>query len=118
MEHEGRGGSTVEAGGVAGLDHQLTDGAGDVAELLQEVGVHRSHQNRHNPSADVSLHSLLRTEDYERCGPKKEPTHVGGDVVDGDDGHGEDVPDHAVLDGEVEEEARHHQEECSEVGPG
>ena len=118
VEHKGRGGSHVEGRGLAGLDHQVTHRAGDVAELLQKVGVHRSQQDRHNPSAQVSLHSLLRTENYERCGPKKESTHVGGDVVDGDDGHWEDVPDHAVLDGEVEEVARHHQEECCEVGPG
>ena len=117
MEHEGREGTGVEGGGLAGLDHQLTDGTRDVAELLQEVGVHRSQQDRHHPSAEVSLHSLLGTEHYEGSGAEEEATHVGGNVVDGDDGHGEDVPDHAVLDGEVEEVAGHHQEECGEVAP-
>ena len=44
-----------------------------------------------------SLHRLLGTEDYERSGAEEEATHVGGDVVDGDDGHGEDIPNHAVT---------------------
>ena len=87
VEHEGRGGTSVEAGGVAGLDSQLADRTGDVAELLQEVGVHGSQQNRHDPTAEISFHSLLGTEDYERCGAEKEATHVGGNVVDGDDGY-------------------------------
>ena len=103
---------------MAGLDGELADRTGDVAELLQEVGVHRSQQNRHDPTTEVSFHCLLRTEDYERCGAEKEAAHVGGNVVDGDDGHGEDVPDHAVLEGEVEEVSGPRNEESGEVSPG
>ena len=49
---------------------------------------------------------------------EEEATHVGRDIVDCNDGHGEDVPDHAVLQGEVKEVSGPHDGQGGEVGPG
>ena len=119
VEHKVRVCSRVELAGGAGQDPEvLPHRARDGGELLQEVGVHRGHGHCHDPSPDKTLNSLLWTEYYQWGRPEEEAAHVGGDVVDGDDGHGEDVPDHAVVEGEVEEVPGPHQEEGGEVSPG
>ena len=48
---------------------------------------------------------------------EEEPDHVCGDVVDGDDGHRDDVPDHAGQGGQVHQVTGHAQEQDPHVGP-
>ena len=119
MEHEGGVRSTEELAGSAVLDGQVCrDWARDPAKLLQEICVERSQTDCDDPSSDETLHGLLGAENNEGSGSEEESAHVCRDVVDGDDGHGEDVPDHAVLEGEVEEVSGPHNEESGEVSPG
>ena len=69
-------------------------------------------------TSDKPFHSLLRTENYEGSGAKEEATHVGGYVIDGDDGHGEDVPDHAVTQGQVHQIPSSNQIPGGQMRPG
>ena len=72
-------------------------------ELLEPHGEEGAQDQSGEAAAGEALHGLLGAEHDEGRGAEEEAGHVGHDVVDGDDGHGEDVPDHAVAEGEVEE---------------
>ena len=72
-------------------------------ELLKPPGEEGAQDQGDEAAASEALHGLLGAEHDEGRGAEEEAGHVGHDVVDGDDGHGEDVPDHAVAEGEVEE---------------
>ena len=64
-----------------------------------------------------SLNSFLRAEDNERSGANEEATHVGSDIIDSDDGHGEDVPDHTVSQCQVHQIPSSGQVECGNMCP-
>ena len=86
--------------------------------MLYGVGEEGGSDDGDQTSPDETLDCLLGTEDNEGSGAKEEAAHVGRDVVDGDDGHAEDVPDHAVAEGQVHEVARPGDVEGGHVSPG
>ena len=113
VEDEGRHLAGVELGSEAGRGHR----GGQLRELLEEGGQHRAEADSHEAAAQEPLHRLLGAEHDEGRGAAEEAAHVGRDVVEGDDGHGEDVPDHPVLQRQVEQVARTHQVEHRQVAP-
>ncbi len=50
--------------------------------------------------------------------PKEEPNHVGGNVIDGDDRHGDDVKNHSGKCGKVHQVAGNTEEQHPHMGPG
>ena len=49
--------------------------------------------------------------------PKEESDHVSCNVVDGDDGHRHDVPDHSREGGQVHEVTGHTEEQHNHMSP-
>ena len=86
--------------------------------LQQVVAVDRAGQDGGYTTTDEPFPGLLWTEDDEWRGAKEETRHVGHDVIECDDGHGEDVPYQAVTDGLVEKMGLDADEEDSHVCPG
>ena len=113
VEDEGRHLAGVELGSEAGRGHR----GGQLRELLEEGGQHRAEADSHEAAAQEPLHRLLGAEHDEGRGAAEEAAHVGRDVVEGDDGHGEDVPDHPVLQRQIQQVARTHQVEHRQVAP-
>lgn len=65
-----------------------------------------------------TFHRLL-WRDLDELGPAKCNTaHVGKDVVDDDQAHGQEEPDHALKDVVHDEVSLHHDQVQSHVGPG
>ena len=78
-------------------------GSCQCGNLLQSGSQEGSQAQSGQTPANEALHCLLGAEHDERRAPSEEAGHVGHDVVDGDDGHREDVPHHAVAESQVQE---------------
>ena len=77
--------------------NQVLSWTGQVRVLGQVEAIDRAKKDRHQPTTNKPLYSLLRAQYNQRGTAEEETEHVGSDVIDGDDGHGEDVPEHPVL---------------------
>jgi len=76
---------------------QVLSWTGQVRVLGQAVAIDRAKKNSDESSTNKSLYRLLGAQNYQGVTAEEEAEHVGSDVIDGDDGHGEDVPEHPVL---------------------
>ena len=88
--------------------------------LLKTGREKRTYDQSGKPPSYEALHRLLGAEHDQGRGADEEAGHVGHDVVDGDDRHREDVPHHAVPEGQVQEVARtdkiEHGKVCQSLG--
>ena len=91
-------------------------GSCNCCHLLQTYREEGTDDQGGQAPANVALHRLLGAQHDQRRGADEEAGHVGHDVVDGDDGHREDVPHHAVTEGQVQEVACPDKIEHGEMG--
>ena len=101
MPEEGRESAGVERKGLrlAGGHGHSHGRAEDPRGLEQEQPVDWTQHQGQQPAPEEPFDRLLRAQDDQGLGAEEETAHVRGNVVQRDDGHGEHVPNHAVVHG-------------------
>ena len=91
--------------------------ADEVRVSHQQIGQDGSNNDRADPCSNEALHSLFRRYLNQRRSPECNATDVCEDVVDNDQRHGEEEPDHPLEDVVHHEVSLENNKENSHMGP-